>query len=86
MSGQFGSPSLIWKEVLATDVSSLHRNGNVKVQLGHACLSLQQNWFEHNQTSGSPCQIKAGTPLYSWRLRAWCTEQGHTAWLPQTPH
>lgn len=42
------------------DIGSLCRNGNVKVQQGRVVLSLQQNWFEHAQTSGSPCQIKAG--------------------------
>lgn len=42
------------------DIGSLCRNENVKVQLGCVVLSLQQNWFEHNQTSNSLCQIKAG--------------------------
>lgn len=60
------------------DIGSLCRDGNVKVQLGHMVLWLQQNWFEHDQTPGSFCQIKAGL-LYMAGGGTWCTELSHTA-------
>lgn len=58
------------------DAGSFCRNGNVKVQLGHKVLWLQQNWFEHDQTLSSFCQVKTGL-LYM--AGACYTELCHTA-------
>lgn len=58
------------KEVLALAAGRLRSSGNVKVQLGCQVLSLQQDGFEHNQTPGSLCRIKA-EPLLCGPAETW---------------
>lgn len=58
------------KEVLALVAGRLRSSGNVKVQLGCQVLSLQQDGFEHNQTPGSLCRIKA-EPLLCGPAETW---------------